>query len=98
MFLFILYIDIFDEFGVVARTDESFDDDTTTPENKFWCYRLESPEYNPPELTNQSFLFFFIVYYIFKKKIKFDKNKIKKKKKIKIKPTYLNQQIYLLVP
>jgi len=27
-----------------------------------------SPEYNPPELTNQSFLFFFIVYYIFKKK------------------------------
>ena len=37
----ILYIDIFDEFGVVAMSDESFDDDDDAPKNKFWCYRLE---------------------------------------------------------
>jgi hypothetical protein len=49
----ILYIDIFDEFGVVAMTDESFDDEhpylnfptgvlapIPTEQNKFWCYSL----------------------------------------------------------
>ena len=44
----ILYIDIFDEFGIVAMSDESFDDDTPTPENKFWCYSLS---YKPGDNT-----------------------------------------------
>ena len=38
----ILYTEIFDDFGIVAKTDETFSDDNPQPENKFWIYKLES--------------------------------------------------------
>lgn len=38
----ILYTEIFDDFGIVSKTDETFSENEPQPKNKFWTYKLES--------------------------------------------------------
>ena len=60
--MYILQLDIFDEFKIVSKTDESFDDDGNTvyPEHKFWVFRMKESKStdvdtsNPDEVGNNT--------------------------------------------
>ena len=52
--MYILQSDIFDEFKIVSKTDETFSDDgdTVYPEHKFWVFRMEESTSTDVDTSN----------------------------------------------
>lgn len=53
--MYILQSDIFDEFKIVSKTDETFSDDdgnTVYPEHKFWVFRMKESASTDVDTSN----------------------------------------------
>jgi len=52
--MYILQSDIFDEFKIVSKTDETFSDDgdTVYPEHKFWVFRMQESRSTDVDTSN----------------------------------------------
>lgn len=52
--MYILQSDIFDEFNIVSKTDETFNDDgdSVYPEHKFWVFRMKESSSTDVDTSN----------------------------------------------